>query len=101
MRWRPMVLVVGVGVGCKIVLTGGTYGCSWDRLWMRYKYAPFSFGLSTTSQQHFYLRTIQPPVTSQQYFSRRTNQHHPSATSQTNRLMTSARESCINENMLF
>jgi hypothetical protein len=29
----------------------------------------------------------QPPETSQQYFSLRTNQHQPSATSQTNRLV--------------
>jgi hypothetical protein len=33
-----------------------------------------------------FLRTNQPPATSQQYFSLRTNQHQPSATSQPNRL---------------
>jgi hypothetical protein len=40
-----------------------------------------SFGLSTTSQQYFSLRTNQPPAISQQYFSLGTNQHQPSATS--------------------
>jgi hypothetical protein len=39
-----------------------------------------------TSQQYFSFRTNQPPATSQQYFSLGTNQHQPSATSQTNRL---------------
>jgi hypothetical protein len=43
-------------------------------------------GLSATGQQYFSLRTNQPPTTSQQYFSLRIIQHHPSATSQTNRL---------------
>jgi hypothetical protein len=46
---------------------------------------PCSFGLSVTSQQYFSLRTNQPPAISQQYFSLTTNQHQPSATSQTNR----------------
>jgi hypothetical protein len=36
---------------------------------------------------HQPVTTNQPPATSQQYFSLRTNQHQPSATSQTNRLM--------------
>jgi hypothetical protein len=35
--------------------------------------------LSVTSQQYFSLRTNQPPATSQQYSSLRTNQHQPSA----------------------
>jgi hypothetical protein len=47
--------------------------------------AAYSFGVSATSQQYFFLRTNQPPAISQQYFSLRTNQHQPSATSQTNR----------------
>jgi hypothetical protein len=34
----------------------------------------------------FFLRTNQPTTISQQYFSLRTNQHQPLATSQTNRL---------------
>jgi hypothetical protein len=42
--------------------------------------------LTVTSQQYFSLRTNQPPATSQQYFSLKINQHQPSATSQTNRL---------------
>jgi hypothetical protein len=37
----------------------------------------------------FSLRTNQPPTISQQYFSLRTNQHQPSATSQTNKLKMS------------
>jgi hypothetical protein len=45
-----------------------------------------SLGLSATSQQCFSLRRNQPPGTSQQYSSLRTNQHQPSATSQPNRL---------------
>jgi hypothetical protein len=44
------------------------------------------FGLSTTRQQYFSLRTNQSPVTRQQYFSLWTNQHHLPTTSQTNRL---------------
>jgi hypothetical protein len=51
------------------------------------EFAPYSLGLLTTSQQHFSLRTNQPPATNQQYFSLRTNRHQPSATSQTNRLL--------------
>jgi hypothetical protein len=42
--------------------------------------------LLVTSQQYFSLRTNQPLATSQQYSSLRTNQHQPSATSQPNRL---------------
>jgi hypothetical protein len=42
--------------------------------------APYSLGLSATSQQYFSLRTNQPPD-----FSLKTNQHQPSTTSQTNR----------------
>jgi hypothetical protein len=49
-------------------------------------FSPCSLGLSVTSQQYFSLRTNQLLATSQQYFSLRTNQHQPSATSQTNRL---------------
>jgi hypothetical protein len=37
----------------------------------------------------FSFRTNQPPATSQPYFSLRTNQHQPSATSQTNSLILS------------
>jgi hypothetical protein len=40
----------------------------------------------TAGPPDFSLRTNQPPATSQQYFSLRTNQHQPPATSQTNRL---------------
>jgi hypothetical protein len=50
------------------------------------RHSTLSLGLSTTSQQYFFLRTNQPPATSQQYSSLRTNQHQPSATSQPNRL---------------
>jgi hypothetical protein len=50
--------------------------------------AAYSFGLSATSQQYFSLRTKQPQATSQQYFSLTANQHQPSATSQTNRLVS-------------
>jgi hypothetical protein len=39
--------------------------------------APYSFGLSATSQQYFSLKINQPPATNQQYFSFRTNQHQP------------------------
>jgi hypothetical protein len=56
-----------------------------------------SFGLSTTSQPYFSLRTNQPPAISQQYFYLRTNQHQPSATSQTNKLIAAAR---IRENRI-
>jgi hypothetical protein len=41
---------------------------------------------SLFGQQYFSLRKNQPPATSQQYSSLRTNQHQPSATSQPNRL---------------
>jgi hypothetical protein len=37
------------------------------------------YQLQADNQQHFSLRTNQPPVTSQQYFSLRTNQHQPPA----------------------
>jgi hypothetical protein len=46
------------------------------------KPSPCSFGLSTSGTS---LRTNKPPAISQQYFSLRTNQHQPSATSQTNK----------------
>jgi hypothetical protein len=48
--------------------------------------ASCSLGLSATSQQYFSRRTNQPPATSQQYYSLKTNQHQPSGTSQPNRL---------------
>jgi hypothetical protein len=46
---------------------------------------------SATSQLCFSLRTNQPLVISQHYFSLTTNQHQSSATSQTNALLTSNR----------
>jgi hypothetical protein len=52
----------------------------------RRQVSPCSFGLLTTSQQYFSLRTNQPHATSQQYFSLTTNQHQPSATTQKNRM---------------
>jgi hypothetical protein len=57
----------------------------WKNLF-NHQHIPCSFGLSTTSQQYFSLRTNQPPTTSQQYFSLGTKQHQPSATRQRNKL---------------
>jgi hypothetical protein len=42
----------------------------------------------------FSLTTNQPPSTSQQYFSLGTNQHQPSATGQTNRLLVQLLHCC-------
>jgi hypothetical protein len=64
--------------------------------------APYSFGLSATSQQYFSLRTNQSPAVSQQCCSIRINQHQPSATSQTIRLLVSTlRLPCIQHRPLL
>jgi hypothetical protein len=47
----------------------------------------FVWLISHQSAVFFFLGTNQPSATSQQYFSLRTNQHQPSATSQPNRLL--------------
>jgi hypothetical protein len=49
-------------------------------------YRPVRLAYQPPASSTFSLRTNQPSATNQQYFSLRTNQHQPPATSQTNRL---------------